>query len=64
MAFEIGHGSYVSTSDPEPPDGRITALLSYPLDGTGHFLLLFKDADGIVFSAAGGPLPAGDFVAG
>lgn len=64
VSFEMGHGSYVITSEPEPPDGRITVLLNYPLGKTGHFLLLFKDADGIVFSAAGGPLPAGDFVAG
>lgn len=62
--FEIGHGNYTNTSNPEPPDGRITALLRYPRGDTGHYLLVFKDAKGNVFSAAGGPLPAGDFSAG
>ncbi|MGH2756877.1 MAG: hypothetical protein ACRDI3_03725 [Actinomycetota bacterium] len=62
--FEIGHGYYTNSSDPEPPDGRITALLNYPRGDTGHYLLLFKDENEEVFSAAGGPLPAGDFSAG
>lgn len=62
--FEIGHGYYTNSSGPEPPDGRITAHLRYPRGETGHFLLLFKDENGDVFSAAGGPLPAGDFSAG
>lgn len=64
LYFEIGHGYYTNSSDPEPPDGRITALLNYPRGDTGHFLLLFKDENGQVFSAAGGALPAGDFTAG
>ena len=62
--FEMGHGYYTTSSDSEPPDGRITALLNYPLGDTGHFLLLFQDEDGQVFSATGGPLPAGNFSAG
>lgn len=62
--FEMGHGNYTTSSDSEPANGRITALLRYERGDTGHFLLLFQDKDGEVFSAAGGPLPPGDFVAG
>lgn len=64
VAFEIGHGFYGLTSEPAGRDGRVTMRLTYPPNDTGHFLLLFKDEDGRVFSASGGPLPAGDFAAG
>lgn len=62
--FEMGHGFHTSSADGEVPDGRITWVLKYKPDQTGHFLFLFKDEDGEVFSATGGPLPAGDFAAG
>lgn len=62
--FEMGHGSHTSSADGELADGRITWVLSYKPDQTGHFLFLFRDENGEVFSAAGGPLPAGNFAAG
>lgn len=61
VSFEMGHGFQTIGYDSEPADGRITALLRYEPDQTGHFLLLFKDENGDVFSATGLPLPAGDF---
>lgn len=64
LAFEIGHGPYVMGSDPEPPDGRITVLLTYRPNQSGHFLILFRNEDGDVFTAFGTPMPAGTFAAG
>lgn len=62
--FEMGHGFHTFSADPAPRDGRVTAVLTYEPDQTGHFLFLFRDEDGEVFSATGGPLPAGNFAAG
>ncbi len=64
MSFEIGHGPNTLMGEPTGRGGRITSRLTYAPDDTGHFLILFKDENGRVFSATGGPLPAGNFTAG
>lgn len=62
--FEIGHGAYTLTSGPEPSDGRKTAHLTYRPNQSGHFLIVFKNRQGDVFTAFGTPMPAGTFAAG
>lgn len=61
---EIGHGRYKSSSERAFREGRATFLLTYEPDEPGHFLILYKDEAGEIFSASGGPLPAGDFATG
>ncbi len=38
--------------------------LGFEPDTTGHYLLTFRDADGVVTAALGAPLPKGDLAAG
>lgn len=64
-SVEIGYGGRVSTHTWQAGDGQpVHFELEFEPDTTGHFLILMRDATGAVFSAAGGPLPAGDFSAG
>lgn len=64
---EVGYGQdvkrqvWVEAQGAEMPVGL---RLDSPPATTGHFLILFKDEEGKVFSAAGSPLPKGDFAAG
>jgi hypothetical protein len=64
-AVEVGYGGRNRRTTWRPSDGGpATFDLDFDPDTRGHFLVLLKDARGRVFSASGGPLPAGDFVAG
>jgi hypothetical protein len=62
---EFGYGTHRSTTTWHPGDPDIVRLLvSGDRDETGHFLVLFRNAEGDPFTARGGPLPPGDFAAG
>ena len=64
-SLEVGYGGRVATQTWQA--GEDTAVhfeLDFEPDTTGHFLILMRDETGAVFSATGGPLPAGDFAAG
>ena len=61
VGYEVGHGMYTMTSSPVRTEGRIDIHLTYTPDEPGHYLLLFRDSEGVVFSAEGAPLPAGAY---
>lgn len=62
---EVGYGRRIVTAEWSTGDESLLQWrLDFDPDTTGHFLILFRGSDGRVFSAAGGPLPAGDFAAG
>ncbi|HWC14870.1 MAG TPA: hypothetical protein VG929_09770 [Actinomycetota bacterium] len=63
--FEVGYGGQTSrhiwyAGDDEAVEFR----LDFEPRGTGHFLVLLRDENDVVFSAFGSPLPEGSFAAG
>jgi hypothetical protein len=64
VSVEIGYGGSDRTVHDEPPLDSVRVRLGSPPRTTGHFLILFRDEQGRVFSAAASTLPAGDFAAG
>lgn len=63
--IEVGYGGQIVTEDWMEGEETVVALrLDFDPDTTGHWWVLFQDADGRVFSATGGNLPVGDFSAG
>ena len=63
--IEFGYGGRVATKTWQQGMKRPVLLrLGFKPDTTGHFLILFRDANGAVFAAKGGPLPKGNFAAG
>lgn len=62
VSYEVGHGMHTMTGSPVRTEGRIDIHLTYEPDEPGHFLLLFRDTEGVVFSAEGFPLPPGGLV--
>lgn len=65
VTHQVGYSGEVtrhewSSGQPE----NVTFTLNFEPEGTGHFLLLYRDPDGAVFSAQGSSLREGDFAAG
>jgi hypothetical protein len=61
---EVGYGADVATHDYTEDAVTQTWDLGFTSSTAGHFLILFKDADGNVIRAQGSPLARGDFTAG
>jgi hypothetical protein len=66
-SVEVGYGGRDQMKrwvEAEATERPVTFELGFDPATTGHFLILFEDQEGQVFSASGGPLAAGDFAAG
>ncbi|HEX2295434.1 MAG TPA: hypothetical protein VHN37_09010 [Actinomycetota bacterium] len=64
--IEVGYGDRRTRAvwDSGLDEPHVLLDLGFEPAASGHFLVLFEDEEGRVFSATGGPLPAGDFAAG
>jgi hypothetical protein len=64
VSVEVGYGGRTREVYDRRGRGFVRVRLQDHPDTTGHFLVLFRNGDGDVFTAHAVPLPAGDFTAG
>jgi hypothetical protein len=59
----VGYGAQIVTAERvlNAKEAPFSLRLPHDPDSSGHFLVLLRDDSGGIYSAYGGPLPAGDY---